>query len=565
MPVAVLAASAVWVVLADARVERKQAPASEPAGARFHFFDVAPTAGLRRVVHAGRPDKPHLLDSAGTGVAWLDFDRDGYLDVYVVNGWKLDDGTVVEKGRNALYRNRGDGSFEDVTEKSGADGGGQWGCGVTVADYDNDGWPDILVTNFGPNVLYRNRRDGTFENVAGRLGIEVPGWNTGASFFDADRDGDLDLYIAAYVDASLEDVLKATRTLDWKGVDKVAFGPFGLRGAVDHFFLSDGKGDFVEATAQAGLEDRARGFGFAVRASDFDGDGDPDLYVANDSDANYFYRNEGDGTFREIGLWNGTAFNAQGAAQASMGVTVGDADGDGALDIFVTNFSEDFSTLYRGVGKGFFEDATVQAGLGEPTFLPLSWGAIFADLDNDGDQDLVVANGHIYPQVDSHPEFRLSYGQRNLLLENQGQGRFVDVTAEAGPGFQLRRASRALAAGDYDNDGDLDLLFTHLDLPPSLLRNDSPTGSWLTIVLEVPPGAGTAIGAVVRVTAGERAYTRDLASSDSYLSVSDPRLHFGLGSFRNVDRIEVFWLDGTRSLREKVGANQFLTIRKDHP
>ncbi len=530
--------------------------------AGLQFVDVAQEAGLTRIVHAGRSGKDHLLDSAGSGAAWIDYDRDGFIDAYIVNGWRIEGREVVEKGRNALYRNLGDGTFEDVTDAAGVDGEGRWGGGVVVADYDEDGWPDLFVTNFGPNVLYRNRGDGTFENVAGAAGIEIPGWNTGAAFFDADADGDLDLYIATYIDQTIDDVLAAERTLDWKGVDKVAVGPFGLPGAVDHFFVSDGRGRFTEATSQAGLQDLGKGFGFGVRAADYDGDGDQDLYVANDADANYFYRNEGDGTFRDVGLWAGAALDLGGAAQAGMGVTAGDANGDGALDIFVTNFSEDFSTLYIGDGEGFFDDASETTGVGGLTYEALSWGTVLADLDNDGDQEIVVANGHIYPQVDAHPEFGMSYAQTNLLLENDGSGKFVDASADAGPGFALASSSRGIAAGDYDNDGDLDLLITNLDEPPALLRNDSAGGSWLSIDPVVPPGRGPRIGTRVLVQAGDRRWFRDVASGESFLSAHDPRLHFGLGDVKQVDRVEVRWPDGTITVRNDVPCNQLLTIER---
>jgi hypothetical protein len=529
---------------------------------RFRFTDVAEEAGITRVVEAGRPGKDHLLDSAGNGVAWLDFDEDGYLDAYVVNGWKLSGRDIVAKGVNALYRNRGDGTFEDVTDRAGVAGEGRWGAGVAVADYDDDGWPDILVTCFGANLLYRNRGDGTFENVAAQAGIEAPGWNTGAAFLDADGDGDLDLYVAAYVESTLEEVLGAKPSLDWKGQEKVAVGPFGLEGALDHFFVADGEGRFVDATKAAGLEDRSRGYGFGVRAADLDDDGDADIYVANDSDANYLYRNEGGGRFEEVGLWTGAAFGSGGAAQAGMGVDVGDVDGDGKLDIIVTNFSEDFSTLYRGTGDAFFDDVSEKSGVGEPTYTPLSWGAALADLDNDGDPDLVVANGHIYPQVDNVPD-ALTYRQRNLLLENVGGGSFEDVTAEAGPGFALIESSRGLAAGDYDNDGDLDLLVSNLDGAPSLLRNDSATGHWLTVICKTPPHGGPLIGTKVIATLGEKTMIRDIASGSSFLSVHDERAHFGLGGAQTVRRLEVRWPDGTLTVRENVPANQFLEIVKD--
>ena len=454
------------VILATACAGGAPGPSPATAGAAgssFRFVDVSAEAGFDRVLHAGRPGKDHLLDSAGYGAAWLDYDGDGQLDAYVVNGWRIEGGEIVERGRNALYRNLGDGTFEDVTGAAGVGGDGRWCSGVVVADVDDDGHPDLLVTVFGANLYYRNRGDGTFEEIAERVGIDAPGWNTGAAFFDADLDGDLDLYVAAYIETTVEGVLAAERTLDWKGVDKVAVGPFGMPGAPDRWFVQNADGTFTERTEAAGLADRALGFGFGVRALDVDDDGDLDLYVANDSDANYLYRNEGDGTFKETGLWSGAAFDANGAAQAGMGVATGDVNGDLAPDLFVTNFSEDFSTLYVGDGDGFFQDASDDSAIGAATFQPLSWGTLLADLDNDGDDDLIVANGHIYPQVDDHPEFSQSYLQRDLLLENDGAGHFVEVGLDAGPGFAIERSSRGLAAGDYDNDGDLDLLFTALD------------------------------------------------------------------------------------------------------
>lgn len=534
---------------------------ASPSGGHFRFVDVAADVGLSRILWCGRPSKDHLLDSAGTGAAFLDYDRDGRLDIYLVNAWRLEGEKIIERGRNALYRQLPDGSFEDVTAEAGVDGAGNWGAGVFAADYDGDGWTDIFVTNFGPNALYRNLGNGTFENVAAQLGVEAPGWNTGASFFDADGDGDLDLYVAAYIDCPLDDVLSAERTLDWKGLEKVAVGPFGLDGAKDHFFIATANGKFADATLQAGCEDKSLGFGFACHAGDFDRDGDVDLYVANDSDANYLYRNEGNGTFREVGLWSGCAFSAAGAAQASMGIAVGDATGDEIPDMFVSHFAEDYSTFYRGAAGGFFVDTTEQVGLAQPTFLNLSWGTALVDLDNDADLDLVVANGHIYPQIDLHPEKGQSYAQKNQLFENR-EGTFVEVTDDAGPGFKLIQSSRGLAVGDYDNDGDLDLLVTSIDSPPALLRNDSRCGSWLTVVCEAPPGKGTVVGTRVVVKVGNRTQEREITVGTSYMSTHDTRLHFGLGDAEIVDQVTVYWPDGSSSAQENVKARQFLVISK---
>jgi len=545
-------------------------PATPPA--HFRFVDVAPRVGLTRVLEAGRPGKDHLLDSSGAGAAFLDYDKDGRLDIYLVNGWRLDGARVVARGKNALYHQRPDGTFEDATDQAGVGGEGQWGTGVAVADYDNDGGPDILVTSFGRNVLYRNLGNGRFENVAARVGIEAPGWNTAAAFFDADGDGWLDLYIAQYIESTLDDVLKAKPTLSWRGLEQVAYGPFGLKGAPDHFFRNV-KGRFVDATEEAGLKDAALGFGFAVRAVDIDDDGDLDLYVANDSDPNYLYRNDGTGHFREVGVQTSTAFDANGAAQASMGIATGDVDGDGNLDLLVTSFSEDFSTLYKGLGGGFFSDVSRETGVGPATYRPLSWGTALADLDNDGDLDLIVANGHIYPQIDRHPEVIGTFRQKNLLLENRSvrddipvgappEMLFRDASDQAGPGFQLVRSHRGVAVGDFDRDGRLDILITALDEPPELLHNEGPAGSWLTVVCEIPGGTAIPIGAKVTVTAGGRKMTRDIAAGDSYASTHDPRLHFGLGKAESADEVLVRWPDGTRSVRTNVRARQFLVVRK---
>ncbi len=552
------------LALVAARVPLPRAAAAPPAELRFRFVDVAAKAGITRVLLAGRPDKDHLLDSSGGGAAFLDYDKDGHLDVYLVNGWRLEGSRIVERGRNALYRGRGDGTFEDVTDAAGVSGEGQWAQGVAVADYDNDGWPDILVTSFGRNVLYRNLGNGRFQDVAKDVGIESPGWNTGASFFDADGDGWLDLYVASYIDVTLDQVLAARPSLSWRGLETVAFGPFGLKGAPDHFFRNTGGTRFVDATLAAGMEDKASGFGFGVRAADLNGDGRVDVYVANDSDPNYLYRNEGGGVFKEVATWSGAALDENGAAQASMGVAVGDVDGDGIPDLFTTNFSEDFSTLYHGLGAGMFEDVSKASRVGASTFKPLSWGSAFADLDNDGALDLLVANGHIYPQIDKHPELIGTFAQRLLLLQNQsrpGQPLLRDASAEAGPGFETARSYRGLAVGDIDDDGRLDVLVTAIDAPPVLLHNEGRAGSWLTVACQGAHGEPDPIGTVVTVRSGGRTQSRDIASGDSFLSSHDPRAHFGLGDAETVDEVDVRWPDGTHSRRRGVPARQLLKLR----
>jgi hypothetical protein len=499
------------------------APAPGPQAGGFRFVDVATAAGLNRPTWCGGKVKPHLLESGGTGLALFDYDGDGDLDLYLVNGWKLDGPEVVERGRDHLYRNRGDGTFDDVTEAAGLGSDG-WGTGVAVGDVDGDGRPDLLVTQFGHDLLYRDRGDGTFEQA--QEGPSVDGWSTGAVFFDADGDDDLDLFIAGYVDCTLDQVLHAKPTLEWEGT-KVMVGPFGLEGLANRYFENDGHGHFHDATEAAGLRDVGLFYSFTVAALDLDGDGDLDLYVANDSNPNYVYQNDGHGHFQDVGLWSGAALSQSGAAQAGMGVGVGDLDADGLPDLVVTNFARDSTTLYHNLGGMVFEDLSRPLGIRDPTFQPLSWGTALVDLDLDGDLDLFIANGHIYPQADEVPASAgTSYGQRNLLLAREG-GRFVNVTASAGPGLEERESSRGVAVGDVDGDGDLDLAVSNVDAPPTLLRNDSPrAGSWLLVDApgalraEVWAGEGKAVhhGVDHRVVGG------------SYLSVSDPRFHFGLGT-----------------------------------
>ncbi len=480
----------------------------------------------------------------------MDVDRDGDLDLYLVNAWRLAGAEVLERGRNRLYVNRGDGTFEDRTEAAGVGDDG-WGNGVAVGDPDGDGDPDLYVTNFGPDVLYVNRGDGTFERREAPSGTE--GWTTGAVFFDADADGDEDLYVAAYIEATLDEVLEAQPTLDWKGT-KVMFGPFGLKGAADRYYENEGAGRFVDATEKAGLTDVGLYFGFAVAGVDVDQDRDTDLYVANDSNPKYLYINDGKGGFQETGLWSGAALSAAGASQAGMGIGVGDCNADGRCDFLVTNFADDNCALYKNHGRGLFSDVSVPAGLIEPTMKPLSWGAVVADFDLDADDDLFIANGHIYPQADTTPGTGTTYKMRNLLLENLG-GKFQDVSSQGGPGLQVVESSRGTACGDLDGDGDLDLVVSNMDAPPTLLRNDSVRrGAWLLV--DAPEAVR------VEVEAGGRQLARDRVVGGSYLSVNDPRLHFGLGPVEQLAEVRVLWRDGTSKRLTQVRTNQVLRVRR---
>jgi hypothetical protein len=512
------------------------APAADPT---VRFTDAGLEAGLVAPTWCGREEKPHLLESGGTGLALFDYDGDGDLDLYLVNGWRLDGVEVAERGANVLYRNRGDGSFEDVTERAGVGDAG-WGAGVATGDVDGDGNVDLFVSNFGSDVLYWNRGDGTFSSSPEGPGVE--GWSTGAVFFDADRDGDLDLYLAAYVDCSLQEVLEAEPELDWEGM-KVMFGPFGLEGKGNRFFENLGDRKFEDVTAAVGLEDAGLYYSFSVAAADLDGDLDSDLYVANDSNPNYLYENDGAGRFQEVGLWSGAALDAMGNAQAGMGLALADLDSDGLVDVFVTNFWKDVSTLYRNLGDLVFEDVTTGLGIDRSTYQPLSWGAALFDPDLDGDLDLFVANGHIYPQADLAPKAGTTFKQRNLLLINQGgsqPGSFLDGSAAAGPGLEVAESSRGLAVGDVDGDGDPDLAISNVDAPPSLLRNESTgTGAWL--VVDAPQALR------VIVEAGELEVERQRVIGGSYVSVNDSRFYFGLGAARSIERLTLIREDGSRT------------------
>jgi hypothetical protein len=506
-------------------------------------FEAVP--GLSVKTYCGGPTKDHLLESGGSGVAIFDYDGDGRPDIYVVNAFELTPARERVPHRNALYRNLGNWKFEDVSQRAGVDAAA-WGNGVCVGDFDGDGRLDLYVTNYGPNLLFHNNGDGTFTEVAAKAGVQAGGWSTGCAFFDADGDGDLDLYVARYVSATWEDVVKARRNRVWRGGPKVMVGPTGLPGESDLFFENRGDGTFVEATDAYGLTDAARGYGFGVVATDYDGDGRVDLFVANDSTPNFLYHNLGNGRFESVGLLSGVALNGEARVQAGMGADAGDYDGDGWIDFVLTTFAHDNYTLYRGLGGGSFEDASKAAGLAAATFGPMGWGTAFFDADLDGKPDLFFANGHIYPQVDDFPQLGETYRQKSQFFLNDGHA-FRDVSATAGGGLALQKSSRGLAVGDLDGDGDLDLVITNMDDVPTLLENRQRTGNhWVAFRLRSPGRNRFGIGARVTIDAGGRKQLREIRSGGGYLSQNDLVAHFGLGPSAGAVDVEVRMPGGGR-------------------
>lgn len=530
--------------------------------ARVKFEDRADSAGFKVVTWSGGTEKNHILESTGNGVLLLDYDGDGLLDVYFVNAIRLLPGRKTEPHSNTLYRNQGDGTFVDVSREAGV-GSSAFGVGGAVSDIDNDGLPDIYVTNWGPNTLFRNNGDGTFTDWTDSSGVGDPGWSVGAVFFDPDEDGDVDLFVANYIETSWDEVWTAERVRLWRGRVKVLDGPRGLRGSRNTYYRNEGDGTFTDATEVSGFAGTGQ-YTMGVVSFDYDDDGDVDLYTANDSMPNCLYRNRGDGTFEEVGALSGSAYNADGATQGSMGIDVGDFDNDGRFDLVVTNFAHDYDTLYRNLG-GSFVDQSFVAGLAVPTFAPLGWGVHFLDVDHDMDLDLFMSYGHIYPQVDADPVLHETFLQKDLLLLNQG-GKFEDVSASAGSAFEVLESGRGSAAGDLDNDLDLDIVVSNQDARPTYMVNESE-GSGHSILVELFDTAGTrqALGARLEATAGGVAQIRQVSSGGSYASQNDFRAHFGLGGNAILDRLTITWLDGEKETFERLPADCAYVIRRGVP
>ncbi len=529
------------------------------------FVNVARGAGLRaRTIFGGEKQNRYLLETTGCGAAFFDYDNDGWLDIFLVNGSRFE--THFPKGAeptNRLFKNNRDGTFTDVTMKAGLTRHG-WGQGVCIGDYDNDGKDDLFVSYWGENALYHNNGDGTFTDVSRKAGITagggaVPRWNTGCAFLDYDRDGFLDLFVANYIDFDLKTVpVPENGTCRYKGL-KVACGPPGLQGGRNILFRNNGDGTFTDVSERAGILNTQGTYGLGVLVADFDNDGWPDIYVANDSSPSALYRNNHDGTFLEIAIEAGVAFSADGKPQAGMGVAAADYDGDGHLDIIKTNFAGDTTSLYRNLGKNLFEDMTFQAGLGRNTRF-LGWGAGFLDFDNDGWPDVLLTNGHVYPEV-GETSGESGYRQRKVLYRNLGNGKFADVSLEGGPGILEAVAGRGCAFGDFDNDGDIDVVVNCINDLPQLLRCDSASkNNWLKVKVVGVKSNRSGIGARVYCTPeGGATQMDEVRSGGSYLSQNDLRLHFGLGSAERAD-IEIRWPSGQIERVRGAKANQALRV-----
>src|SRR2546425_3115210 len=502
------------------------------------FEDVAEKAGLTMMnVFGGVDTKKYIIETTGTGVAIFDYDNDGWPDIFIVNGTTLEGFPAGKAPTNHLYRNNHDGTFTDVTVKAGLAATG-WGQGVCVGDYDNDGWEDLYVTYYGKNRLYHNQH-GVFTEVGEKSGTAGTGtaWGTGCSFVDYDRDGLLDLMVANYVDFELATapVPGERASCVWKGVP-VMCGPRGLAGAKNILYHNLGGGRFEDVTTKAHIDQSSGHYAFTVATFDYDEDGWPDLYLACDSTASILYHNNHDGTFTDVAVVAGAAFNDDGREQAGMGSTVGDYDGDGRLDLFKTNFSDDTSTLYRNMGDGTFDDKTFPAGIGLNTQY-LGWGVMFADVDNDGWPDLLLVNGHVYPEVDSQ-HLGSNFKEPKILYHNNGNGTFTDISADAGPGITAVSSARGLAVGDLWNDGRMSAVISNMNALPMLLVNDLRNGNhWIAFRTLGSKSNRDGIGAKITVKAGARTLVDEVRSGSSYISNSDMRVHFGLGSATKVDWI----------------------------
>jgi len=543
-----------------------QTASSLPAQPKIDFEDIAQRAGLTaRLIFGGEHVKKYIIESTGSGVAFLDYDNDGYPDIFLVNGATLEGFPKGQEPTSHLYRNNHDGTFTDVTQKAGVALSG-WGQGVCAGDYDNDGHTDLFVTFRGHNVLLRNNGDGTFTDATKTAGLwrDDDEWSTGCSFVDYDRDGHLDLFIAHYVDFDSSQLknAKTASACDWEGIP-VFCGPLGLKGTHSQLYHNNGDGTFTDVSDTSGVSRTGAYYCFTPLTGDFENSGWPDIYVSCDSTASLLFHNNHNGTFSETALASGVAYNEDGHAQAGMGVEAADYDGSGFLDIIKTNFSGDTPTLYRNNGDGTFTDATFQAGLGSDTHF-LGWGALFLDFDDDGWPDIFMANGHVYPEIDGRP-LNSSFRERKVLYWNQRNGKFRDVSLDAGSGITAAFNSHGAAAADIRNDGHVEVLVSNTFDRPSLLENFGDHGNWILLKLVGTKSNRDAIGARVKLVAEGHEQLQEVRSGGSYISQSDFRLHFGLGHASKVDSIEVRWPSGTVQTFTGVAVNQVLRLEEGKP
>jgi hypothetical protein len=525
------------------------------------LVDVADSTGIK-FEHVSSSDKKYIVESMGGGVALIDYDRDGLPDIYFTNAPTVDMALAGKKARGALYHNNGDGTFTDVTDKAGV-GYPCFAMGAVVGDYNNDGWPDLLVTCLGGVVLYRNNGDGTFTDVTKQAGLSDTQYATGAAFGDYDSDGWVDLFVSHYVDFHLEDLPKfgSSKTCQYHGL-AVQCGPRGLKGAGDLLFHNNGDGTFTEVSKAAGVDDPHGYYGLGAVWSDFNDDGRLDLFVANDSTPNFLYRNDGKGHFTEVGFLAGTAVSQDGSEQAGMGVALGDYLHTGRLSIFVTHFSDEYAALFRNEGEMSFTDVSFQAGVAAPTIPYVGWGTAFFDFDNDGWPDLFMVNGHVYPQVDTL-DVGARYREPKLLFLNRHDGTFRNISELVGPAIQIPQVSRGAAFGDLFNDGHVDIVVENLDGKPMILRNENGNHNhWIGFELVGTKSNRLALNARIKAVAGDLVQVDEVRSGGSYLSQNDLRIHFGLGSHDHLDRVEIRWPSGEAETINNLAADRFYAVKE---
>jgi len=534
------------------------------------FKDIEDAAGLTTWTHRmGTPQKGYILETVGSGVALLDYDNDGWLDIYLVNGSTVDAlSGKTSSPHAALFHNNHDGTFTDVTAKAGVSND-RWGFGAVVGDFDNDGWPDIYVSNYGKNRLYRNNHDGTFTDIAEKAGVTLGNWSTGATWGDYDGDGLLDLFVPGYVHYDLSDQPKSFSFCQFRGI-KVMCGPRGLRGEADHLFHNNGDGTFTDVSEHAGVADANHYYGLASLFVDVNGDGRTDLVVADDSTPNYLYMNKGDGTFEDDSYASGFALNEGGRETASMGIAAGDLTHDGSIDLYITAFSDDYKPLYRNDGSGNFTDTSYRDGIAEVTVPFLGWGTSFFDYDNDGWLDVLAVNGHVYPEVDVQ-NWGTTWAQRPLLFHSD-HGKLSLVPAVEGTGLAKLATARGMAFGDLFNDGHIDVVINNLDGTPSLFRNVVNNGNhWISFRLIGTPATEPgkkgsprdAVGASVYVTANGFRQRADVVAGGSFASSPDQRPHFGLGAATRIDKIEIHWPSGAvETIPPPTELDRFYTVKE---